>query len=405
MPSVCMYFQIHQPFRLRKSRIFDSPGVHEFFDTDANSIITQKVARKCYLPANALLLELIERHAGRFRVAMSITGTVVEQMRLYAPDALESFQRLVRTGCVELLGETYYHSLAAVRHEEEFRAQVAVHREMCRNVFGVEPAVFRNTELIYDDRIGRLASEMGFKAVMAEGADDILGWRSPNYVYTHPQCPIRLMLRNYRLSDDVAFRFSDRRWSEFPLTADRFANWVHQTSGNGTQVNLFMDFETFGEHQWEDTGIFHFFRHFPDALFTQPDWNFATPSEVVAAYAPAAELSVGRTMSWADAERDLSAWAGNRIQQAAMDRLYGMRDDVLATGDAAVIDAWRKLQTSDHLYYMSTKCAEDGAVHSYFSPFGSPYDAFISLQNAMHHLERIVGRNASLQTKTEDTTV
>lgn len=400
-----MYFQIHQPFRLRKSRIFDSPGVHELFDTDANAVITQKVARKCYVPANALLLELIERHAGRFRVAMSITGTVVEQLRLYAPDALESFQRLMRTGCVELLGETYYHSLAAVRHEEEFRAQVTVHREMCRNVFGVAPAVFRNTELIYDDRIGRLASELGFIAVMAEGADDILGWRSPNFVYAHPQCPIRLMLRNYRLSDDVAFRFSDRRWSEFPLTADRFANWVHQTSGNGTQVNLFMDFETFGEHQWEDTGIFHFFRHFPDALFTQPDWNFATPSEVVAAYAPAAELSVGRTMSWADAERDLSAWSGNRIQQAALDRLYGMRHDVLATGDAAVIDAWRKLQTSDHVYYMSTKCAEDGAVHSYFSPFGSPYDAFISLQNAMHHLERIVGRDASLQAHTKDTTV
>lgn len=390
MPSVCFYFQVHQPFRIRRFTFFDRSREMAYFDEEANRAITQKVAAKCYLPANKLMLRLIERMEGRFKIAFSITGVAIEQFKRYSPETLESFQKLADTGCVEFLGETYYHSLASIYDEDEFRDQVREHDHLIRGFFGVKPQVFRNTELIYDDVIGKLVADMGYKAVIAEGADDILHWRSPNFVYRVPGRDARLLLKNYRLSDDIAFRFSNRGWSDWPLTSDKFARWVHNVSGNGHLVNLFMDYETFGEHQWEDTGIFDFMDHLPEAILRHPDWDFCTPSEAIDRYGPMAELSFHRLTSWADVDRDITAWRGNRMQTRALAEAYDLRKEVAKVNDPAVWDTYRKLLTSDHFYYMCTKWFADGDVHAYFSPFETPYDAFVNYKNVLRDFERVL---------------
>ncbi len=383
MPSVCFYFQVHQPYRLRRYSFFDVGKSHHYFDDDRNRVILQKVAQKCYLPANKLMLELIRRHGGAFRIAYSITGVAIEQMKRYAPEVLDTFVALAETGCVEFLGETYYHSLSSLFDTEEFKAQVSEHGRLMEKLFGSKPQVFRNTELIYSDEIGKLVSSMGYKAIVAEGVDDILQWRSPNFLYSVPGTDTKLLLKNYRLSDDIAFRFSNRGWECFPLTADKFASWVHSVSGAGDTVNLFMDYETFGEHQWESTGIFQFMEHLPGLILGKPDWNFSLPSELVANYPARAELPFHRVTSWADVDRDLTAWRGNRMQESALQQIYDLGAAVRYEADEEALSTWRRLLTSDHFYYMCTKWFADGDVHAYFSPYESPYEAFIYYMNAL----------------------
>ena len=399
MPSVCFYFEVHQPYRVRAYDAFQIGESHDYFDEKLNRDVLRKVAHKCYLPANAAMLRLIERHKGRFRCAYSITGVALEQMQAYAPEVIDSFKRLVATGCVEMVAETYYHSLSVLYDESEFKEQVAMHGRLMKQLFGVTPTVFRNTELIYDDHIGRVVSGMGFKGIIAEGPDDVLDWRSPNFVYRTPGTDMALLLKNYRLSDDIAFRFSNKSWADFPLTADKFANWVHGVSGNGDTVNLFMDYETFGEHQWHETGIFEFLDHMPSAVMRHGDWDFKTPSEVIDSYPKIADMHFHRTTSWADAERDLTAWRGNEMQWRALERIFTLGERIKRRNNPALLSLWRKLTTSDHFYYMCTKWFSDGDVHAYFSPYDSPYEAFINYMNAVRDLEEHVLRTARVPSR------
>jgi alpha-amylase len=388
MVSVCMYFQVHQPNRLRRYSFFDIGRNHFYEDDDKNCGILRKVASKCYLPTNQAMLELIQKHEGRFRISYSISGTAIDQFKKFSPETLDSFKRLVDTGCVEILDETYNHSLAFLYSRSEFHRQVQLHRELVQKELGVTPTAFRNTELIYNNDVAAEIERMGYKVLLAEGADRVLGWRSPNFVYQPEPCvKTKLLLKNYRLSDDVAFRFSNRGWPEWPLTAEKFANWVHQVNGNGETVNLFMDYETFGEHQWADTGIFEFLRAMPDAIFSHPDFAFQTPSEVVASASPMAKLDVPDYVSWADVERDLTAWRGNPMQEDALEAVYGLEQRVIEKGDSDLERVWRSLQTSDHFYYMCTKWFADGDVHKYFNPYPSPYDAYINYQNVLGDFE------------------
>ncbi|OFZ17994.1 MAG: alpha-amylase [Bdellovibrionales bacterium GWB1_55_8] len=383
MPSVCFYFQVHQPFRLKHYPFFNIGKDHKYFDDEKNATIMRKVARKCYLPTNRAMLRLIDRFEGKFRISYAVTGVAIEQMRDYSPEVLDSFVALAKTGCVEFVGETYYHSLSGVYDEPEFRDQVSKHGKLMKKYFNQSPTVFRNTELIYNDRVGEIVASLGYKGMIAEGADDILGWRSPNFVYESSTPGFKLLLKNYRLSDDIAFRFSNRAWPEFPLTAPKFANWVHRISGNGETLNLFMDYETFGEHQWESTGIFEFLDHLPAEIMKHSDWDFRTPSEVLERHQPVAPISFGRTVSWADVDRDLTAWQGNHMQKSALAQIYEIGKEVRSRNNPAALDLWRKLQTSDHFYYMCTKWMADGDVHAYFSPYGSPYEAFINFMNVL----------------------
>ncbi|MCP4677944.1 MAG: polysaccharide deacetylase family protein [Deltaproteobacteria bacterium] len=388
MIYVSFYFQVHQPNRLKKFTFFDIGQNHFYEDDDKNREILCKVARKCYLPTNQLMLSLIERYQGRFKVAYSISGTVMEQFKRFSPETLDSFKRLVDTGCVELLSETYNHSLACLFSREEFARQVAMHRELIEREFGLVPTTFRNTELIYNNEVARLAEELGYSAIIAEGADRVIDWRSPNFVYQPQPCnKIKLLLKNYRLSDDIAFRFSNHEWSDHPLTADKFAGWLHHIRGAGETVNLFMDYETFGEHQWAETGIFDFLAELPERVLADPDFRFGTPAEVARDLSPVAKLDVPDYVSWADVERDLTAWKGNHLQNDALEAVFGMERRVLETNDSNLISAWRSLQTSDHFYYMCTKWFADGDVHKYFNPYSSPYDAYINYQNVLADLE------------------
>ena len=385
MASVVFYFQVHQPHRLRRYTIFDTePG---YFDDPQNEFICRKVAEKCYLPANAVIRELVDRYDGRFRVSYSLTAMVIDQFRRWVPEALESFRQLARTGCVEFIAETYYHSLAFLYNREEFATQTRMHCDLMVELFGSRPRVFRNTELTYNNDVARVVEDLGFDVVLAEGADHVLGYRSPNFIYRPPNCDrLRMLLKNYRLSDDIAFRFSNREWPEWPLTAKKFAGWVDQINGNGYVCNLFMDYETFGEHQWADTGIFDFLRALPDEVFTGGKNDFCTVSEAAERYPLSDELDVPHMISWADTERDLSAWLGNSMQANALHDIYALADNVLATGDETLIDDWRKLQTSDHFYYMCTKWFADGDVHKYFNPYESPYDAYINFMNILDNI-------------------
>jgi alpha-amylase len=385
VPDICLYCQVHQPFRLRPFRIFDIGTGAPYFDDEANRSILRRVADKCYIPTNRLFKEAIERSDGRFRMALSLSGVLLDQLEADAPDALASFQELVATGSVELLGETFYHSLASLRDPDEFFLQVDLHRQALHRHFGRRPTVFRNTELIYDDAIAPMVARMGFRGMLVEGADAILGWRSPNHVYESASTPgLRLLPRNYRIADDVGFRFSNREWDGWPLTAEKWTDWI--AASTEPSVHVFLDYETFGEHQWAETGIFDFLRNLPDALAAR---NIASvhPS-TIAARAPAATLSFPTPVSWADIERDTSAWLGNRMQQAAFDRLYRLGPALRDLGDPWKLENWRRLTTSDHLYYMCTKWFADGDVHKYFNPHASPYDAFVAFMNVLTDLER-----------------
>lgn len=391
--NVCLYFQIHQPFRLRRYHVFDIGKSHEYFDDKLNRQVMEKVAKKCYLPATRVLIDLLRKHKD-MKVAFSITSTALEQMERYAPGVISMIKQLAKTGRVEFLSETSHHSLAFLYDKKEFKQQVLQHKKKMKQMFGVAPTVFRNTELIYSTALAKTAESMGFKGILAEGADQLLGDRSPNYVYKPKGSKIKLLLKNYKLSDDIAFRFSDPSWAGWPLTARKFAKNV--VAQKGEMINLFMDYETFGEHQWKTTGIFTFLRQLPAEL-KKKGIGFHLPSEAAKLEAKVA-LDVKGVISWADAERDMSAWLGNKMQVAAVKHLYELLPIVMKSKDKDLIELWRKLSASDHVYYMSTKFFEDGEVHQYFSPYESPYDGFIAFMNILNDLQgRLENNNGMLE--------
>lgn len=380
--SICFYFQVHQPTRLRLYRFFDIGKDSHYYDDFTNRTILKRVAQKCYLPMNELLLDAIRKHDGKFKVSFSISGSAMEQFDRYAPEVIDSFRALAGTGCVEFLSETYNHSLASIVSPAEFKHQVERHKKALDRHFGVTPTAFRNTELIYSDAIGKQVYELGFKIMLTEGARHIMGWKTPNFVYESDVQPgLKLLLRNYSLSDDIAFRFDNRAWEEWPLTAEKYAGWLKASEGE--VVNLFMDYETFGEHRNADSGIFDFMKALPDAILEDGSMEFVTASEEAAGHSCVSELSVPEAISWADEERDLTAWLGNELQQEAFNKLYGLGEKLSILNDPALWTDYGHLQESDHLYYMCTKFFSDGEVHRMFNPYDTPYEAFINYMNIL----------------------
>ena len=375
MKTVCLYFQVHQPWRLKKYRFFNMGKDHNYLDDLSNRSILQKVARQCYLPMNAMLLKLIQENKGKFRCSFSITGIAIEQFKAFAPEVLDSFKQLAATGCVEFLAETYSHSLASLASKEDFTDQVKLHAATIKKEFGVKPTAFR------------MVSELGYKTMLAEGARHILGWKSPNYIYANAiDQKMRLLLRNYKLSDDIAFRFSNQGWDQYPLTADKYVSWLTSEETPGEVINLFMDYETFGEHQGVETGIFDFMKALPAAVLAS-GMEFATVSEAAKKYQPVSVLHCPHTMSWADEERDVTAWLGNELQNEAFSKLYALKEKVAKLKSEDFNYVWNFMQTSDHFYYMATKWLSDGDVHSYFNPYDSAYDAFINYMNVLSDFE------------------
>lgn len=386
--AIVLYLHVHQPYRIRHYTVFDTGSAHDYFDAhyDAktnNERILHKVAEKSYLPTNRRLLELLRSNPS-FKLSLSITGTVLEQLERWSPEALASFQELCATGRVEIVAETYHHSLAFFYSREEFEIQVRMHREKVQQLFGQTPQVFRNTELSYNNDVAYWADKAGYKGVLAEGWDPVLQWRKPNFVYRPAHTDnIRLLMKNYKLSDDIAFRFGNQAWNEWPLTADKFSHWLNAEQ-DAEVFNLFMDYETFGEHQWEASGIFDFLSHLPDKWMSTEGNTFMAVSEAIDSFEAKDYVDVPQTVTWADTERDLSAWLGNPMQHTAIQCLYDMQQAVLGTNDLALIEDWRRLQTSDHFYYMCTKWWSDGDIHAYFSPYDTPYEAYINFMNAYH---------------------
>ncbi len=386
--AICFYFQVHQPFRLKRYRFFDLGQDHYYYDDYSNESIMRKVADKCYLPANEIVLDLILKNKGKFKVAFSLSGLAINQFRLYAPEVLESFRKLADTGMVEFLAETDSHSLASIKRKDEFIRQVSAHREIVREFLGYETNSFRNTELIYSDQIGSWVAEMGFKSILTEGAKHVLGWKSPNFLYCNSLNPrLKVLLRNFVLSDDIAFRFSNRNWNEWPLTTDKYAAWLNKIAPKSELVNIFLDYETFGEHNWKETGIFNFLNHLPGSVLRKTPFRFMTPSEVADELQPVSAISIPSPISWADEERDITAWHGNELQVAALEKLYSLTDKVRACNDEMIKKDWDYLQSSDHFYYMATKFFSDGAVHAYFNPYETPYDAFMNYMNVLSDFE------------------
>ena len=382
--SICLYFQVHQPNRLRLFRFVDIGKDSHYYDDFANRTILRRIAQRCYLPMNELLLNLINENKGQFKVAFSITGSALEQFDRYAPEVLASFRKLADTGCVEFLSETYYHSLAAVASPAEFTHQVNKHKEAIEHYFGVTPKAFRNTELVYSDAIGEMVYDLGFKTILTEGAKHVLGWKSPNYLYSGATAPKqKLLLKNSSLSDDIAFRFSDKTWSDWPLTADKYLSWVKSACANDEIVNLFMDYETFGEHQKAQSGIFDFMKYFAEAVLADGEFEFVTPSLAAKKHVPVAALDCPDLISWADEERDITAWLGNELQNDAFNKLYAQTEKLSILNDETLWADFGHLQESDHFYYMCTKFFSDGNVHKYFNPYDTPYEAFINYMNVL----------------------
>jgi len=395
MVSICFYLHVHQPLRINKFSIFDIGSEKDYFDEKKNKFYLERICRKSYIPTNKILLDLIKKY--NFKVSFSITGILMEQLEKYAPHALKSFQDLVNTGNVEIIGETYYHSLAWVYSREEFKKQVKMQEKKIKEVFNLKPKIFRNTELIYNNEMGKVVESLGYKAALTEGTEKVLGWRSPCFLYKAKGSNLKLLLKHYKLSDDIAFRFSTPYWKEYPLTADKYSKWINGINGNGEIVNLFMDYETFGEHQWRETGIFEFLKHFPSEVLKHPDNNFILPSEAIKRLKPVGTLDVPNIISWADLERDLSAWTGNKMQKTAIKEVYSLENDILRTKNKKIIEIWRKLQTADHFYYMCTKWFADGDIHKYFNPYESPYDAFINYMNIINDLKEKIKRGEEMK--------
>jgi alpha-amylase len=391
MTSVCLYFEVHQPTRLNRFSVFNvgknADPLSTYFNHELNYWIFEKVAKKCYIPTNRLLLDLINKFDGKFRISFSLTGTFVEYCEKYIPSLLDSFRDLFATGAVDLIEETYFHSLSSLYDDlDEFEEQVKLHNKMMKRIFNYKPRVFRNTEAIFDNRIAKKVSEMGYKGILTEGTEKILDWRSQNYLYKPVDVDIKVLLRNYTLSDDVGFRFSARGWPGYPLTADKYAHWL--ASCEGDVINLFIDYETFGEHHWIETGIFDFLDHLPEEVLKHRHLDFVTVSEAVERYEPVGEIDVPWAISWADADRDVSTWLGNNMQTACFNELKDIGKKIKDKNDKDLLYIWRLLQTSDHLYYLSTKGMEDGDVHAYFSPYSGPYEGFINYMNILQDLKQ-----------------
>jgi len=400
MRTICLYFQIHQPFRLKRYRFFDIGKDHYYYDDYSNESILRRVSDQSYLRANHILLEAIKQHKGNFKVAFSISGPVLDQFELYAPEVLESFKKLASTGSVEFLCETDSHSLVSLANYDEFEKQVNAHREKINKFFGQNPTVFRNTELIYSDQIGADVANMGFEGMITEGAKQILGWKSPNYLYCNALNPrLKLLLRNFKLSDDLSFRFSNHHWNQYPLTTEKFANWLNIIDKKEENINIFIDYETFGGRQPRESGIFDFLRHLPTTVFKMTDYSFSTPSEIVRNQQPIASVSVPSPISWADEERDITAWLGNDLQKEAFSKLYKLCDAIKDCQDPKLLIDWKYLQSSDHFYYMSTKFFSDRPTYSYVNPFDSPYDAFINFMNVLSDFTLRVHRAAENKAK------
>ncbi len=392
MPSICLYFQVHQPYRLKEFSFFDLGNNISYENDVLNKEVLNKVADKCYLPANELIFDLIELHKGQFKVSFSLTGLVIEQLERWRPDVINSFKKLAQTGQVEFLSETYYHSLAAVYDMVEFDLQVQKHKNKIFELFGLTPISFRNTELIFNNKLGQWLANQEYKTVLCEGVDRILNVRKPDQVFKSAVADINILARNYKLTDDIAFRFSNQYWSEWPITANKYAQWLKNIETEVQVINLFMDYETLGEHQWADSGIFTFFKEFPKEILTNTSYQFNTVSEASNLSTAIETLDVPAFISWADTERDLSAWVQNSMQQEAIEKIYKIGTIVKAIGNEHQLETWRRLQTSDHLYYMSTKHLNDGAVHSYFSPYKSPYDAYLFFMNILADFEMTLKR-------------
>lgn len=400
--TLCLYFQVHQPLRLRKYHFFDIGKSSDYYDEFANRTITRKVAERCYLPANRMMLDLIKKYGKNFKVSFSISGMAIEQFQKYTPEVIDSFKALAATGCVEFLAETYSHSLASLVDEKEFTEQVKKHAVLMEKLFGHKPVTFRNTELVYSDKIGEMVARMGYTTMLTEGAKHVLGWKSPNFLYTNSINPkLKLLLKNFRLSDDIAFRFSDREWAEWPLQADRYVGWLNETAKEEEIINLFMDYETLGEHQPAETGIFSFVSSLPQYVFSSSAFEFLTPAEAAAKHQPVAPLHVPYAISWADEERDLTAWLGNELQVEAFEELYKVRDKVKALKNDPLTHDYECLQASDHFYYMCTKLFSDGAIHQYFTPYDSPYEAFINYMNVVSDFVKRVDEESKKAEKKE----
>ena len=426
--TICFYFQVHQPLRLSQHNFFNKKDSLTYFRGDAphtNEFFVKKVGQKSYHPTNNLLLDLLASHK-EFKCSFSISGIALEQFEKYDPTLIESFQKLVKTRRVELLSETYYHSLSWIYSKQEFAEQIMLHRKKIYKLFKKRPQIFRNTELIYNNELANFIRKLGFNGILAEGWDHYLKFKSPNFLYEAPKFDlhpedekiikkykikdranrhIALLLKNYKLSDDIAFRFSDKNWKEHPLSVEKFTDWVEQAPGE--TINLFMDYETFGEHQWEDSGIFQFLRLLPDELLKR-NIGFRTPSETINELEIKDYIDMHNLVSWADIERDLSAWLGNKMQRHAADQIYKYEHLVKSVvanltnnlRKKKLLSTWRKLQTSDHFYYMSTKYWNDGDIHKYFSPYESPYDAYINYMNVVGDFSEKLNKMLSYKTVT-----
>lgn len=382
MKTICLYLQMHQPLRLKKYRFFNMGKDVHYLDDFLNKSILQRTAANSYRPMNELLLKLITKYNGKFKISISITGITVEQLKSYAPDVLKSFKKLAETGCVEFIAETYPHSLTSLIDKDEFQIQVKRHVKLMQKEFDFTPTTFRNTELIYSDGIGEMVADMGFTAMITEGAKHILGWKSPDFLYVNAINPrLKLLLRNIRLSQDLRFRFSDTGWDQWPLTADKYINWI-KDENRGDISNIFIDYETFGEYQNKDTGIFEFMEYLADYAIKDNDLQFGTPQEIIKEYQPVATLHVPYPISWTDEERDTTAWFGNEMQNEAISKLYAKKDTIHKLNDKDLNHIWDFMQSSNHFYYMSTKWFSDGSIGN-VNPYGSPYEAFINYMNIL----------------------
>lgn len=383
MKTICFYFQIHQPYRLKRYRFFNIGRDHYYYDDYSNEDIMQQIATRSFIPANRMLLDLINAYKGKFKFAVSVSGVALDQMEVYAPEVIDGLKELSRTGAVEFLAETYAHSLSSLIDPIEFQSQVQQQTQKIKLLFDQEPKVLRNTEMIYSDDIAEMAYNMGYTKMISEGARHILSWRSPNFVYKSENQPnMKLLLRNSQFSDDISLRFSDYTWKEYPLTAEKYISWIAATSQQEEIFNIFMNYETFGNLQPSHSGIFEFMKALPKFAF-EKGIEFSTPSQIMDTHRPVGTVSVPNAISWSDEERDLSRWLGNKLQKSALNTLYEISERVRLTNDRRLKKDWQYLQTSDHFYYMSTKHFFDGSIHSKFSPYQSPYDAFNNYMNVL----------------------
>lgn len=392
--SICIYFQIHHPERLRKYQFFDIGKKHNYFDNYANRSELEDLAENCYLPANALLLDLIKKYEGKFKVAFSISGSAIDQLEMHTPEVIRSFQELAQTGQVEFLAETYSHSLASLSEDtDEFELQVKRHSAAIKELFGKKPVTFRNTSLIYSDKIGKRVADLGFKTMLTDGAKHVLGWKSPNFVYKNALDEnLNLLLKNSKLSDDIAIRFSDKNWSEYPLTSEKYVDWVSHSLQDTEVLNLFMNYEVIGHYNRAESGIFDFLRYFIQQIAENPNYQFLLPKEVTKKHTAKDILPVPYPISWTDEERDITSWLGNELQKEAFTELFKIQPLVKKKKNAELNEDYSRLQASEHFYFMRTKLFSGADYHKYILPYESPYEAFINYMNVLSDfIDRVKG--------------